>query len=119
MIHNSFEGVVYIYRYKSFEKKGYLIFKLEQRVMNDEDSKSNKKKPRVVTSAINGMSVSEVRKCLDIMRKQWRDKSSTSPFFICDKFSNGTSMDDFAFKFVMGHHFKRHNKQTQDVVQRA
>lgn len=83
------------------------------------DGTVNKKKTRLVTSAINGMSVSEVRKCLDTMRKQWRDKSNTSPFFICDKFSNGTSMDDFAFKFVMGHHFKRHNKQPREAVHSA
>ena len=66
---------------------------------------------RTVTSAIEGMSVTEVRKCLDLMRKQWREKDETTPFYICETFNDNITMDKFAFQFVLGHHFKRHNKQ--------
>jgi hypothetical protein len=74
-----------------------------------EDNRKSTK--RIVTSAIEGMSVSEVRKCLDLMRKQWREKDETTPFYICETFNDNITMDKFAFQFVMGHHFKRHNKQ--------
>jgi hypothetical protein len=74
----------------------------------EETRKSTK---RTVTSAIDGMSVSEVRKCLDQMRKQWREKDETAPFYMCETFHDNITMDKFAFQFVMGHHFKRHHKQ--------
>ncbi len=66
---------------------------------------------RVVTSAIDGMSVGEVRRGLDYMRKRWRDQSREEPFFIDEEMPNGMRMQDFALHFVMGHHYKRHNKQ--------
>lgn len=66
---------------------------------------------RVVTSAISGMSVGEVRKGLDYMRKRWKDQNRDEPFFIDEEMPNGMVMQDFALQFVMGHHYKRHNKQ--------
>jgi hypothetical protein len=65
---------------------------------------------RVVTSAIEGMTVSRVRRGLDAMRKQWRERSDERPFFICHTAVEHMSMQHFAFKFVMGHHYKRHSK---------
>lgn len=68
---------------------------------------------RVVTSAITDMSVAEVRKSLAYMRKEWSKHSRVLPFFPCQELPN-TSMvvSDFAFRFVMGHHHKRHQKTT-------
>lgn len=65
---------------------------------------------RVVTSAIEGLTVSRVRRGLDIMRKLWRERSTERPFFICRNVIDNYSMQQFAFKFVMGHHYKRHSK---------
>jgi hypothetical protein len=66
---------------------------------------------RVVTSAIDGMSVGEVRKNLDVVRKRWKQQNSETPFFITDPVANGLTVETFAFKFLLGHHFKRHQKK--------
>lgn len=67
-----------------------------------------------MTSAINDMSVAEVRKALSHMRKEWANHSSVHPFFPCRHLPNHElSVSDFAFRFVMGHHHKRHQKQQQ------
>ena len=66
---------------------------------------------RVMTSAISEMTVAEVRKSLSYMRKEWVKHSCVQPFFPCAPLPNTTTcMSDFAFRFVMGHHEKRHNK---------
>ncbi len=67
---------------------------------------------RVVTSAIDGMSVSKVRRGLDSMRKLWRERSDARPFFISQPVVDNMTMQTFALRFVMGHHYKRHIKST-------
>ncbi len=65
---------------------------------------------RIVTSAISGMTVGEVRKNLDAMRRQWVNANSES-FFITDTLSHESmSIQTFALLFVKGQHQKRHNK---------
>lgn len=65
---------------------------------------------RSVTSAINGMSVCEVRRCLDYMRRRWSD-ANTTPFFITTILpQDGMSIQTFAMLFLRGQHEKRHNK---------
>ena len=65
---------------------------------------------RVVTSAINGMSVGEVRRCLDHMRRRWSE-ANTDAFFITDMLTqDGMTIQTFALLFVKGQHQKRHNK---------
>ena len=65
---------------------------------------------RVVTSAINGMTVGEVRRCLDHMRRQWSN-ANTDPFFITDMLpQDAMSIQTFSLLFVKGQHQKRHNK---------
>ena len=68
---------------------------------------------RVVTSAINGMSVGEVRRHLDYMRCHWMNANS-DPFFITDMIlqHEGTTIpiQNFALLFVKGQHQKRHHK---------
>ena len=64
-----------------------------------------------MTSAINDMSVAEVRKALSFMRKEWSHHSHVLPFFSCQQLPNtNLTVSDFAFRFVMGHHHKRHQK---------
>lgn len=65
---------------------------------------------RIVTSAIDGISVAEVRRGLDNMRRLWKTRSDSQPFFLSEMLFNGMNVQEFAFQFVMGHHHKRHNK---------
>lgn len=64
---------------------------------------------RVVTSAIQEMTVAEVRKSLAQMRRDWVNHSAVQPFYPSDDLVNGMSVAEFAFRFVMGHHQKRHS----------
>ena len=82
--------------------------------LNDEslNSRKNSRKcdeERKMTSAINDMTVADVRKSLSTMRKEWASHSCVDPFFPSKKLSDLT-IAEFAFKFVMGHHAKRHAK---------
>lgn len=64
---------------------------------------------RVVTSAIEGMSVKEVRRYLHAVRMQWVN-SQNEPFFITNALPGDTvSIQRFALMFVTGQHRKRHN----------
>ena len=74
---------------------------------------------RIVTSAIDGMSVAEVRRALATMRKNWEESNSSDnvegehrrPFYISsDPLVRGYSTQEFAYMFVQGHHAKRINK---------
>ena len=66
---------------------------------------------RNITSAIQDMSVAEVRKSLAFMRKEWSKHSRVMPFFPSQSLPNTDMMiSDFAFRFVMGHHHKRHQR---------
>ena len=70
---------------------------------------------RVVTSAIPDMSVTEVRRALDSIRKRWATRADAAhpPFVISapmDCGSRDLRMDEFAFEFILGHHRKRHAK---------
>jgi hypothetical protein len=67
---------------------------------------------RVVTSAIQGMTVGEVRRNLDVVRRRWRDMND-HVFFITDPLTSELSVQQFSFKFVRGHHFKRHQRQNE------
>lgn len=66
---------------------------------------------RVVTSAIPDMSVAEVRRGLDFVRTRWRTQETDNvPFRLSTKLFNHMSVQDFCFKFTLGHHYKRHAK---------
>ena len=67
---------------------------------------------RIFTSAITDMSVAEVRKALSHMRREWQKHSCVRPFFPCHTLpTSEMTISEFAFRFVMGHHHKRHQKQ--------
>ena len=63
---------------------------------------------RKVTSAIDGMSVAEVRRALDIVRKGWSDDEA--PFHLTAPLFNGMSQQQFCTELTLGHHTKRHAK---------
>jgi len=62
----------------------------------------------MVTSAVEGMSVGEVRRCLECIRRQWLN-ANTEPFFITSCLStHNDSLQTFALRFVKGQHQKRY-----------
>ena len=72
---------------------------------------------RTMTSAIPGLSVAEVRKCLGKLRINWTYHSQETPMDISSTVWESEnahrppiSMSDFAYRFVIGHHRKRHLK---------
>jgi len=66
---------------------------------------------RVVTSAITGMSVKEVRRCLHAVRTQWMN-ANTEPFFITNMLEQDpVSIQMFSLLFVSGQHRKRHSNK--------
>lgn len=66
-------------------------------------------------SSINDMPVADVRKSLAYMRKEWSKHSRVMPFFPSQALPSGDILvSDFAFRFVMGHHHKRHTKSQDE-----
>lgn len=75
-----------------------------------------KRQKRVMTSAIEGMSVADVRKCLADVRRQWAEHSPDRPFRGCNQVrcvpdsTASMNVEELAFAFITGHHNKRHSK---------
>lgn len=69
---------------------------------------------RIITSAIQGLSVSEVRKALCEVRNRELQSSEKHPLYITDVLSNNMSIDEFCLKFVCGHHNKRHKPEDEN-----
>ena len=65
---------------------------------------------RVMTSAIDSMSVADVRKFLGECRKKYTSQTHETPMYLTDTLTNGMQLQEFALKFQQGHHQKRHNK---------
>lgn len=65
---------------------------------------------RAMTSAIDSLSVAEVRKFLGECRKKHQSQTLHNPMYITDVLSNGMTIQEFSLKFQQGHHQKRHNK---------
>ena len=69
---------------------------------------------RVITSAISDMSVAEVRKALASIRKTWEETLAcerSRPMYMSDEaLVQGCSVQEFSFRFVLGHHEKRLSK---------
>ena len=63
-----------------------------------------------MTSAIQDMSVAEVRKALGEVRRRAATHTSQNPMYITDSLTPSLTVQDFCLKFVCGHHDKRHNK---------
>jgi hypothetical protein len=83
--------------------------------MTDADRAAMTDADHAITSAITNMSVAEVRKSLAFMRKEWAKHSCVLPFFPCQHLPNtNMPVSEFAFRFVMGHHHKRHQKSAAE-----
>lgn len=78
-------------------------------------NESKKNEHTTTSSAIHDMSVAEVRKSLSFMRREWAKHSRVMPFFPSQTLpSGGIMVSDFAFRFVMGHHHKRHSRSQEE-----
>tara|TARA_B100001741_G_scaffold146705_1_gene121051 strand:- start:1164 stop:1418 length:255 start_codon:yes stop_codon:yes gene_type:complete len=75
-----------------------------------EISATLKNEEKHMTSAIHEMSVADVRKALSLMRKEWLKHSNVKPFFPSYIITDELTVSEFSFKFVLGHHAKRHAK---------
>ena len=78
--------------------------------IHNKKTKENDEEKREMTSAIHGMTVAEVRKCLSALRKIWAGHGINNPIDLSYKLSNNFCISHFAFEFVLGHHKKRHLK---------
>lgn len=71
--------------------------------------------PRNHTSAVSGMSVAEMRKCLSEVREFLSTQSSQKPFEINAKLSNGMEIWKFVHLVANGLHKKRANSRNKRV----
>ena len=65
---------------------------------------------RIITSAIPQLSVTEVRRGLDLIRRRWADRHR-SAFELSGQATGGLTVQAFALKFLLGHHAKRHARR--------
>lgn len=74
---------------------------------------------RVITSAIDGMSVAEVRRALATLRRTWEEASTEGrPFYLTgEPLVRDHSVQQFSYMFVRGHHAKRLSKNRQATVE--
>lgn len=71
---------------------------------------ANAESRRSMTSAIPDMTVAEVRRALQELRKKWKDSTEDDLFYPSDPLFNGLTVESFALMQVTGHHKKRHMK---------
>ena len=71
--------------------------------------------PRNHTSAVNGMSVAEMRKCLSEVREFLSSQSYQRPFEMSAKLSNGMQIWEFVHLVANGLHKKRANSRNKRV----
>lgn len=76
---------------------------------------------KIITSAIPSMSVAAVRRCVSEIRERARLNSPENLFYPscplnCDKYMTA---EEFALKFEIGHHHKRHIKHVQSNIKNS
>ena len=81
--------------------------------MSEQSTCTNKRKK--VTSAIDGMTVHEVRRNLDFIRKYVNAGIQNNTFIDYEKtlVTGNYNMQEFCLMFIMGHHNKRHLKSSK------
>lgn len=65
---------------------------------------------KVMTSAIESMTVADVRKALGELRERWRTNSPKKIFYLTDRLQNGMTIEEFSQRQQLGQHRKRHAK---------
>lgn len=56
------------------------------------------------------MSIAQVRRALAHLRRAWDEHAPENPIFPSDALPNQMSIERFAFRFVLSHHERRHQK---------
>ena len=69
----------------------------------------------MVTAAVKGMSVAQMRKLLAEMRSHLQNQTMASPFLVDDMLSNNQKMYEFAIDVTIGIHEKR--SKTKKLIQ--
>jgi hypothetical protein len=62
-------------------------------------------------SAVPGMSVPEVRRALAVLRSRWVQHSPIELLRLSDVLTDDIIVAEFAYRFVLGHHQKRHRRR--------
>ena len=65
---------------------------------------------KIMTSAIESMTVADVRKALGELRERWKNHSPTKIFYLTDRLQNGMTIEEFSHRQQLGQHRKRHAK---------
>jgi hypothetical protein len=58
---------------------------------------------------VEGLTVADVRRCLDRVRKSWSELDQAH-FSLLTPVDDTLTIQEFCFRFVLGHHRKRHAK---------
>jgi len=65
---------------------------------------------REITSAIPQLTVPEVRRGLDLVRRAWGERAEV-PFELSAPSVGDLTVQDFCFQFLLGQHRKRHARR--------
>jgi hypothetical protein len=72
----------------------------------------------LAASAVQGLTVPQVRASLAALRHRWAAHSPTSPLYTCEVLPCGIPTATFAFQFIMGHHMKRRRDEEASATRR-
>lgn len=78
-----------------------------------EKKKSKKKSRNSVGSTVDGYTIPEVRKSLDLIRRSWAARNDGA-FSLMTNVSNQDTILTFGLRFMLGHHRKRHMRRSSD-----
>lgn len=82
---------------------------------NQKKTTTTKKKTRnPVGSTVDGYTIPEVRKSLDLIRRSWSARNE-GKFSLTLDVSDKDTIFTFALRFMMGHHRKRHQRRAKKV----
>ncbi len=67
---------------------------------------------QAVGSTVDGYTIPEVRKCLDIIRRSWHSRAE-GEFSLLTPVSDRDTILTFGLRFMLGHHRKRHERRSR------
>jgi hypothetical protein len=77
-----------------------------------ETKKPKKKSRNSVGSTVDGYTIPEVRKSLDLIRRSWTAKD-VGTFSSMTNVSDQDTIYTFGLRFMLGHHRKRHQRRSR------
>lgn len=81
-----------------------------KKTTTSEEKKKSKRSP--IGSTVDGYSIPEVRKALDIIRRSWHDRTE-GKFSLTSPVSSQDTVFTFGLRFMLGHHRKRHQRRAK------